>query len=309
MAPMSLMLLVLLTYIIDFADAQTVIGYSSSFSSLDLPSDSSPPPTKQTPRFWPSLPPRGRSDVPIRVTGQDRLTTTNTVEQRERLHPSVTQFNHPLQSALPTQNLSSGLIVTQPTASRPRTDTASLAFSRAFRKGVATTKSSTPPPLALDSAEVAEPAGDKTVTGANPMEEAIKEKQGVDSQGLGSGIAPTVMFVKEESPDPLSTVDDEMAQYRPQAQTAVSKVSDVKTPPLDSQTVKPHLFALTTTSTTSTTSTTVASEKVMTPLSSVVTQQTLKTVQLKGEKSKMLGCYMRIIIMIMVVSIKIWIIY
>lgn len=308
MAPMSLMLLVLLTSIIDFADAQTVIGYSSSFSSLDLPSDSSPPPTKQTPRFWPSLPPRGRSDVPIRVTVQDRLTTTNTVEQRERLHPSVTQFNRPLQSALPTQN-SSGLIVTQPTASRPRTDTASLAFSRAFRKGDATTKSSTPPPLALDSAEVAEPAGDKTVAESNPKEEAIKEKQGVDSQGLGSGIAPTVMFVKEESPDPLSTVDDEMAQYRPQAQTAVSKVSDVKTPPLDSQTVKPHLFVLTTTSTTSTTSTTVASEKVMTPLSSVVTQQTLKTVQLKGEKSKMLGCYMRIIIMIKLVSIKIGIIY
>lgn len=308
MAPMSLMLLVLLTSIIDFADAQTVIGYSSSFSSLDLPSDSSPPPTKQTPRFWPSLPPRGRSDVPIRVTVQDRLTTTNTVEQRERLHPSVTQFNRPLQSALPTQN-SSGLIVTQPTASRPRTDTASLAFSRAFRKGDATTKSSTPPPLALDSAEVAEPAGDKTVAESNPKEEAIKEKQGVDSQGLGSGIAPTVMFVKEESPDPLSTVDDEMAQYRPQAQTAVSKVSDVKTPPLDSQTVKPHLFVLTTTSTTSTTSTTVASEKVMTPLSSVVTQQTLKTVQLKGEKSKMLGCYMRIIIIIKLVSIKIGIIY
>lgn len=308
MAPMSLMLLVLLTSIIDFADAQTVIGYSSSFSSLDLPSDSSPPPTKQTPRFWPSLPPRGRSDVPIRVTVQDRLTTTNTVEQRERLHPSVTQFNRPLQSALPTQN-SSGLIVTQPTASRPRTDTASLAFSRAFRKGDATTKSSTPPPLALDSAEVAEPTGDKTVAGSNPKEEAIEEKQGVDSQGLGSGIAPTVMFVKEESPDPLSTVDDEMAQYRPQAQTAVSKVSDVKTPPLDSQTVKPHLFVLTTTSTTSTTSTTAASEKVMTPLSSVVTQQTLKTVQLKGEKSKMLGCYMRIIIMIKLVSIKIGIIY
>lgn len=282
MAPMSLMLLAFLTSFIDFAGAQTVIGYSSSFSLLDLPSSSSPPPTKQTPRFWPSLPPRGRSDVPIRVTVRDRLTTTNTVEQRQRIHPSVRQVNPSLQSALSMQNISSELIVTQPTASRPRTDTASLAFSRAFRKGNATTKGSTPPPPALPSAEVAEPAGDKSVTAANPKEGTIKEKQDVDSQGLGSGIAPTEMFVEEESPNPLSTFDDEMAQYQPQAQTATSKVSDLKTP-LDSQTVKPRLFALTTISTTSTASTTLQTETVRTPLSPVVTQQTLKTVQLKGE--------------------------
>ncbi|XP_030590281.1 proline-rich transmembrane protein 3 [Archocentrus centrarchus] len=280
MAPMSLMLLAFLTCFIDFAGAQTVIGYSSSFSLLDLPSSSSPPPTKQTPRFWPSLPPRGRSDVPIRATVRDRLTTTNTVEQRQRVHPSVRQVNPSLQSALSMQNISSELIVTQPTASRPRTDTASLAFSRAFRKGNTTTKGSTPPPPALPSAEVAEPAGDKSVTAANPKEGTIKEGQGVDSQGLGSG---TVMFAEEESSNPLSTFDDEMAQYRPQAQTATSEVSDLKTPPLDSQTVKPHLFALTTTSTTSIASTALQTETVRTPLSPVVTQQTLKTVQLKGE--------------------------
>lgn len=289
MAPMSLMLLAFLTSFTDFASAQTVIGYSPSFSLLDLPSTSSPPPTKQTPHFWPSLPPRGRSDVPIRVTVQDRLTTTNTVEQRQRIHPSVRQTKPSLQSAPATLNISSKLIVTQPTASRPRTDTASLAFSRAFRRGNGTTKGSTPPAPALPSAEMAAPAGDKLVTAANPKERTVKEKQGADSQGLGSGIAPTVMFVEEESPNPPSAVDDEMAQYRPQAQTATSKVPDVKTPLLDSQTVKPRLFALTTVSTTSTASTTLRTETVRTPLSAVVTQQTLKTVQVKGEKLKMVS--------------------
>lgn len=268
MAPMSLLSLGLLLSFLHPSHAQTIIGSSSSFSALDLPVHSSPQPTKQTVRFWPSLPPRGRSDVPIRATVQDRLTTTNAVQQGQRVPRPTAQSTPSFISALSTHNLSSGPIITQPTASRPRTDTASLSFSRAFVKGDATTKSSTPPLPTLPSAAVAEAAGEKPVT------------EGSQDDDLGSGSVPTVMPVKEESPVPQSTAGDEMAQYQPQAQTAISKVSDVKTPAADSQTVKPPLLVLTTASKFTTTPQT---ETRATP-SPVVTQATPRTVVLTGEK-------------------------
>ncbi|GLD46273.1 proline-rich transmembrane protein 3 [Lates japonicus] len=74
--------------------AQVIIGSSSSstsFPPLDLPINSAPPPTRQTARFWPSLPPRGRSDVPIRATVRNKTSTTPQTETRATLSPVVTQ--------------------------------------------------------------------------------------------------------------------------------------------------------------------------------------------------------------------------
>ncbi|XP_022594954.1 proline-rich transmembrane protein 3 [Seriola dumerili] len=276
MAHMPLLFLGFFLSFLHSSDAQIIIGSSSSFSPLDLPINSSPPPTKQTARFWPSLPPRGRSDVPIRATIRDRLTNTNTVQQGQRMVRPTAQSTPSFISALSTQNLSSGPILTQPTASRPRTDTASLVFSRAFAKGDATTKGLTPPLPTLSSTAVAEPAASKPVIAGKTEEGSVKESEDGDSQGLGSGSTPTVVFVKEELPVPLPTFDDEMAQYQPQAQTAVS---DVKTPPPGSRSVKPHLFLLTTASKVSTSPLT---ETRATP-SPVVTQATPRTVVSAGE--------------------------
>lgn len=274
MAPESLFFVGFLLSFHHPSDAQTIFG-SSSFSYVDLPINSSPQPTKQTARFWPSLPPRGRSDVPIRATVRERLTTTNAVQQGQRMSRPTAQSTPSFISALSTQNLSSGPIITQPTASRPRTDTASLAFSTAFAKGDATTKSSTPPLPTLPSAAVAESAGDKPVMTGNPEEGSLKETEDDDVQGSGS--SPTVRLVEEESPVPQSTVGDEMAQYQPQAQTA--KVSEVKTSPPDSQTVKPHLFVLTTASKISTT----PQSEIRATLSPVVTPATPQAVVLTGK--------------------------
>ncbi|XP_069580111.1 proline-rich transmembrane protein 3 [Brachyistius frenatus] len=282
MAQKSVLFLAYLLSFLCLSDAQTVIGYSSSFTSLDLPGIPSPPPTKLTVRYWPSLPTRGRSDVPIRVTMRDRITTMNAVEQEQGMTRPTTETSPSLMSALSPQNLSSGPLVTRPTASRSRTDTDSLAFIRAMTKGDAATKGSTPPLPTLPSTAVAEPAGDKPVTAGHPEGGSIKGTEDGESQDLGSGSTPPVTFVKEESPVPVPTADDELAQYRPQAQTVISEVSDIKTPPLDSQTVKPHLFMLTTTSTTSTISTTLQT-KTRATLSPAVTQQTPQIVVLTGD--------------------------
>uniref|UniRef100_A0A1A7WP58 Proline-rich transmembrane protein 3 n=1 Tax=Iconisemion striatum TaxID=60296 RepID=A0A1A7WP58_9TELE len=240
MAPMSFVFLATSLSLLHVFDAQTIIGSSSSFPALDLPADSSP--TKQTVRFWPSFPPRGRSDVPIRVTIQDRLSNMNSVEQEERMDPPMTEFNPSLISTLSTQNPSRGQIVTQPSASRPRTDTASLAFKRDLTKGRAAKRGQTPPlPTSLP---IADPVDDEPVTAGSP--EDMKETEDGDSQGLGSGRTPTATFLRDGSPDLMPTAG-EMAQYRPQAQTMMSKVSDVKIPSREDQTVA------TTTSTTSTT--------------------------------------------------------
>ncbi|XP_018541509.1 proline-rich transmembrane protein 3 [Lates calcarifer] len=276
MAPMSLLFLGFFFSFLHCSDAQVIIG-SSSFPPLDLPINSAPPPTRQTARFWPSLPPRGRSDVPIRATVRYRPTTPNTVQHGKRMTRPTAQSTPSFISALTMQNLSSGPVLTQPTASRPRTDTASIALIRA--KGEAVTKSSTPPLATFLSTTVPEPAGDKSVTAGNPEDGSVKESEDGDSQGLGSGHTPTVMLVKEESPVPLPTVGNEMAQYWPQAQTAISKISDVETPPPDSQTVKPQLFVLTTASKTSTTPQT----ETRATLSPVVTQATRQTIVLTGE--------------------------
>lgn len=264
MAPMSVLIPTLLLSFFRLSDAQTIIGSSSSFPALELPNNS-PAPTKHTVRFWPSFPPRGRSDVPVRVTAQDKLTSTNKVEQEERTNHPTSQFNPFLIFAISTQSPSRGRTTIQPTASRPRTDMASLAFGRDLSKAEAAKKALIPPLPTLPFAAGAQPADD----GETAEEGPVKEEDD-DSQGLGSGKTPTAAFVKQASPRLPPTVD-EMAQYRPQAQTMMSKVRDGNQP-LENQTVL---------TTTSTTSSAQHPEKVTTP-SSVITQPPLKTLELTG---------------------------
>ncbi|XP_010740402.3 proline-rich transmembrane protein 3 [Larimichthys crocea] len=268
MAPVSLLSLGFLLSFLHPSDAQTIIGSSSSFSRLDLPTNSSPHPTKQTAKFWTSLPPRGRSDVPIRATVRNRLTTTNAMQQDQRMpHPTAQSTSYI--SALSTHNLSGGPILTQPTVSRPRTDTAFLLFSRAAKRDD-TTKGSTPPLPTLSFTAVAQSVGDKPVKAGNSGEGSVKDTGDDDFQALGSGSIPTVTLVKDESPVP--TVGDEMAQDQPQAQTAISNVSDVQTPPPNSQTLKPQMFVLTT------------SNKIfMTPQTETRATPSPRTVVLTGE--------------------------
>lgn len=267
MAPMSLLFPAFLLSFLLLSDAQTIIGSSPSFPALDLP-NYSPAPTKQAVRFWPSLPSRGRSDVPVRVTVRDKLTTTNMVEQEEWSDHPMTQLNPFPIFTISTQSPSRARATIQPTASRSRTDTASLAFGRDLSKREDAKKGLTLSTLP----SVAESADDKKATG-NPAEGPDKETEDGDSQGLGSGRTPTEVLVQQESPHLTPTVGDEMAQYRPQAQTMISKVSGGINPPVELQTV------LTTTSAISSTQ-----PEKNAPLPSVITQQTLKTLEFTGWK-------------------------
>ncbi|PWA31938.1 hypothetical protein CCH79_00006682 [Gambusia affinis] len=214
------------------SSAQTIIGSSSSFTTLNLPRNP-PSPTKQTIRFWPSLPPRGRTDLPIRVTIRERFTALNAVEQEHRMIRPTTQLNPSLTFTQSPQNFTKGEIAAQPTVSRPRTDTASLTFIKALkREEAATTPLSPSLPTHLSLAE----------------ERSIEGSEDVDSQGLGSGRA----LAEEKSTGHQPTVAEEMAQYRPQAQTMTSKVMDEEISSLDYQNDETHLFWLTTISATST---------------------------------------------------------
>lgn len=261
MAQMSLLFPAILLSLLHSSDAQTIIGSSSSFPHLDLAIDSPSPTTKQSVPIWASLPPRGRSDVPIKPTLWDRLATTNAVLQGQRMTHPTAQLSPAFSSASSTHNLSSGPVLIKPTASRPRTDTASLASIKSHIKGDATTKGSTPPLPTLSPTTV-------------PTEEgSVKETEDGDPQGLGSGSA-----MQEESPVPWPTAGDEMAQYQPQAQTAISTILDAKTPPPDRHTVKPDLFTSPSTPLTETRAT----------LSPAVTEATPRTVAITGEKSYIL---------------------
>ncbi|XP_071387767.1 proline-rich transmembrane protein 3 isoform X1 [Centroberyx affinis] len=282
MAPVSLFLLTLLLSSLHPSPAQVIISSSPSFSSpRDLPINPSPRPTNQTARFWPSFPPRGRSDVPVKVAIRDRLATTNAMQQKQRPARPTVQSTASFIAGLTTQNLSSGPVLTQPTASRPRTDTARLILSSASAKGEAPTKGSTLPLPTLPSNVVIDSAGDEPATAGGPEEGPVTQKEDGEWLDLGSGSFPTVVALEEESPVSLAS---EMAQYRPQAQTAISegpsfKVVDVKASPTDSQTVKPRLSAPTTANRISTT----PPPETRATLSPVVTQATALTVVLTGE--------------------------
>ncbi|RVE70711.1 hypothetical protein OJAV_G00067250 [Oryzias javanicus] len=200
MALSSLPFLGFLLLFLHELDAQTVIGYSSSFSSMDLPRSSSP--TKQTIRFWPSLPPRGRSDVPIRVTLRDRLTTMNAVDQGQRITPETTHFSPSLTMTSSVENPIGETAVTEPTSSRPRTDTARLAFKQAFRRGEVATKNPNEPLNVRSSTTVGETADDGLGTAGNSDKGTVGDSEDGDTQGLGSG---AVASKKDDLPPPLPT--------------------------------------------------------------------------------------------------------
>lgn len=201
---------------------QTITDTSSS-PHLDLP-------TKQTGTIWPSLPPRGRSDVPIRATARDRLTSVNSVHQWHEGPGPTAQSAPSFKSVDSRQNSSRAATGTQPTSPRARTDTASLALSKAFGKALTTAKSSTPSPPTLSSSTTADSAGDEPVTTGHAVEEPVKQSDDDDDlQPVGSGNYPTVTLVEDDdSPAPLATLG-EMAQYQPPVQTATSNVTGVKT--------------------------------------------------------------------------------
>lgn len=198
---------------------QTLTDYSPH---LDLP-------TKQTSMIWPSLPPRGRSDVPIRATVRDRLTSANSVHQLQEGPSPTVHSTHSLKSVASRQNSSSAVSGTQPTSPRARTDTASLALSKAFGKALATAKSSTLSPPTLSASTTANSAGVEPVTTGNTVDEPVKQGDDDDDlQPVGSGNFPIVTLVEEDnSAAPLSTLD-EMAQYQPPVLTVTAKVTDVK---------------------------------------------------------------------------------
>lgn len=282
MAPISLLLLGFLFSLLHSPEAQTIADFSSSTSSSslnpDLPINSSPQPTKHTAIFRSFLPPRGRSDVPIRATLQDRLTTTNSVQQWQRsTHPSAQSTS--FISALSTQNLSSGPVATQPTSSRARTDTASLALIRDSTRADATEKGSTPPLPTLSSSTITASADEKLQTAGNPELETVKETDDDDLQELGSGSIPSVTRGEDDSTVFLPTVD-EMAQFQPLAQTAISEVSDIETPK-DSVLTTTNKISLTPLSELSST------------LSPVVTQATPRTVTSTGENQTYMPFFKR----------------
>lgn len=255
MAAMSLLVLGLYLFFLSSSAAQTIIGSSPPFSSLEQPANSPPQPTKETIRFWPSLPSRGRSDVPVRVTLQDAQTNPNLVKPR-LTHPTVPS-SPSLKSTLTTQN--SRPILTHTSVTRPRTDTANLAISRAKAKLDPTTKGTTLPQITLSSATGAE-SNDVTLTKESSPAEG---PEGVHLQGLGSGNVPTG---NEESFSPQPTLGNEMAQYRPQSQTVTSEGTS-------------NVLVLTTGSRTSPT----AQKETRMAESPVVTQATPRPVVLSGE--------------------------
>lgn len=276
MATLSLLLLGIIVSVLYCSEAHTIIGFSSSFPHQDPPVHSPPDPTKQTALFWPSLPPRGRSDVPIRATVKDKPTVTNRVEQWQRRSYHTAQSTPSFISASFMHKLSSSPIVTQPTSSRARTDTANLAFHRDFAKVDATAKGLTLPLTTSSSPTLVESNGNKSITAWDPEEESVKDTKD-DLPDLGSGSIPTLML-KDESPVRLPTVGEEMAQHQPSAQTAISELYDVKPSP-ENQTLKPHMFLLTTVNKMTTT------PQAEVTVSTAVTQATPRTVLLIGEKS------------------------
>lgn len=214
------------------SSAQTVIGTSSSFaSSLDLPGASSPNPTKETVRFWPSFPTRGRSDVPIRATLREGL--SNSVQPGSKpAHPTV-PARPSVQAALSTSNLKSDPAVN---ISRARTDTSSLAIIRARAKLDSSTKGTT----------VAQP----TLQFSDSIAVTTDKGLPADLQGLGSGNVPTI---KEQALPPRATYENGLAQYRPPAQTVTSEEmppTGVDLSSLGHLTEKPEVLDLTTKSTT-----------------------------------------------------------
>ncbi|XP_034028606.1 proline-rich transmembrane protein 3 [Thalassophryne amazonica] len=274
MAPTDILFISVFICSIHLPDAQVLTG-SSSFSPVEVLNKSSPLPTKQTTQSWPSFSERGRTDVPFKVVLRDTMTTA--AQQGQRMTHPTAQSTPSFLSVLSTHNLNSGPVRTWPTLARSRTDTASLAVSRASGARDTTIKASTSLLPTLSSTAGADSAGEKLVT--NRQEEApVKETEEANQQEWGSGSVPTAVLSKDQSPVPLPTVGHEMAQYQPQAQNAISegsasKTSSMKTSTGDSQSTKPAWSPAT------------PQTETRLTLLPLVTQATAHTVALTGELS------------------------
>lgn len=222
MAAMLLPILGFLLLLLQSLGAQTIIGLSPYFDHQEPPVNPSAD-THQGVLLWPSLPPSGRSDVPIRPTVKDKL--TNTGQQGQRSPHATPQSPPSFISALSTHNLSSGPLITQPPSARARTDTAHLANRGHLAKVDATSKGLPPPQPTIFLSALSE----------NPAKEANSEATDHVLQDLGSG---------DEIPVHLPAFGDEMAQYQP-PQITVSKVP-VLEPTAEGHTPRPQLFPLTT---------------------------------------------------------------
>lgn len=263
MAAMFLLFLAFFLSLLQSSGAQTIIGLSPSFDRQDPPVNPSPDPTKQSVYLWPSLPPRGRSDVPIRPTVMDKLKNTG---QQGRRGPHATPQSPPsFISALSSLNLSSGPLITQPPSSKARTDTAYLANRGHLAKVDPTSKDLTPPQPTLASSALSE----------NPKEEATRDATDDFWQDLGSGYIPT----EDEPPVHLPAVGDEMAQYQPPPQTTLSVVPDLE-PAAGNQTRRPHPFLLPPVNKISTT----PSTEIRTTAPPVAVQTQPQAVVLSGKK-------------------------
>ncbi|CAL8367720.1 unnamed protein product [Lota lota] len=248
--------------------AQVIIG---SFGPLDPPGDDpSPLSVNQTVRL--SFPPRGRSDVPVKPLMREKSTTpqmpptvviaesTNDLSERQRLLDPTIHLDAFSVSTLSSTNFSSRPVRSQPTGSRPRTDTASMALSRTSSTGEAYTKGSNPPVIStpykevIDSAEL-EPVKDGRLgnrTGRGPR------GRNNDWQEVGLVSSPTTLRSRGEPRVSLATVGNEMAQFLSEAQSTVvgglsPENADIKPLPVANQTEEPRLLPLTTTTSISTT--------------------------------------------------------
>lgn len=263
MAATFLLSLGFLLSLLQSSGAQTIIGLSPYFDHRDPPATPSPDPNKQSVLIWPSLPSRGRSDVPIRPTVKDKL--ANTGRQAKRGSNPTPQSPPSFISALSTHNLSSGPLMTQAPSSRARTDTAHLAKRGHVAKVDPTSKGLIPSQPALVFSDLSK----------NPEKETIIDATDGVLQDLGSGSIPT----EDEIPVLLPAVGDEMAQYQPPPQTTVSMLLDLE-PPAENQTRRPHLFLLTPANKISTT----PSAEVRPTASPVTAPTQTRTVILPGKK-------------------------
>nr|XP_046199121.1 proline-rich transmembrane protein 3-like isoform X1 [Oncorhynchus gorbuscha]XP_046199122.1 proline-rich transmembrane protein 3-like isoform X1 [Oncorhynchus gorbuscha] len=247
MATASILTLLLLSSLHP-SSGQVIVSSSSSSSSLPDP--------VITPFFKPSLPssrPRGRSDGSVRVINTDWPTEGGgRGEGGSDLGQGGGEMGTPTtqtrtidlsQSHSPSQKLNIGSAQSQSTSVEARTGT----MVTPEPSGVASAKGPTALPPTKSSG--AEPV----TSGSRESDGPIVPKDVDDWQMTGSGseFVPTVMaVVKKESPVALTT-SDEMAQFRPQAQTAFSggpssKMAEAQMTPTVSPTVQPRLSALTT---------------------------------------------------------------
>ena len=246
--------------------AQVITG---SFGPPDPPArDPSPLPLNQTVRL--SFPPRGRSDVPVRRPMWEKSLTpqmppteaivdsTKELSEGQRL-PDPTMHSFSI-STLSSMNLSSRPVRARPTGSRPRTDTASMALSRASSTGEAWTKGPHPPVISTPFNEVIDSAGLEPVKDGRVWNRTGRGPQGRNKDGkeVGSVSSPTTLLFRGEPHVSLATVGNEGTQFWPEAQsTAVGGLSpenaDVKPLPVANQTEEPRPLPLTTRTSISTT--------------------------------------------------------